>query len=72
MKFSQITEGKTYVGPKGVSREVRAICAKTNTITYSENGKVEKMPGQDFAKWALTPHRDRSNDKPKKAERKSA
>jgi hypothetical protein len=65
MKFSQIAEGKTYVGVKGVSREVVSVCTKTNMITYKEAGKQEKIPGQDFAKWAKTVARDRSKDKPK-------
>jgi hypothetical protein len=69
MKFSQIAEGKTYVGAKGVSREVVSICTKTNMITYREGSKQEKMPGQDFAKWTKTVARDRSKDKPKEERR---
>jgi hypothetical protein len=70
MKFSQIAEGITYVGAKGVSREVVSI-SETNVITYKEpgGGGQGKMPGQDFAKWAKTAARDRSKDKPKEERR---
>lgn len=68
MKFSQIAVGKTYVN-KDVSREVVSISAKNNEITYMESGEKKKMPGQQFAKWAVTLYRDPSTRKPKEERR---
>jgi hypothetical protein len=70
MIFSQIEVGKSYEGEKGAVREVIAKCPNTNIITYTENGKEGKMPGQKFAReWAKRVKRDRTNDKPKQERR---
>lgn len=65
MKFSQMTVGTKYEGPKGATREIVAINKKTNEITYREGGMSTKMPGQEFAKWAVSPYRDPSTRKQK-------